>query len=158
MEFHDLRHSFANWFLIRWFAAIYGKDLFDPGCHFLREEVFGDDYLERLRLLFFGFRVMQKGQNSFSHVFAALARLIGHGSPRITIRYYVHVIDFLMHLYMRKKHRDYQVKPTHKALANLLNVSHMTLPKYFNGNLSKNLKVRDIADAQRRRLGLTDNI
>jgi len=156
MEFHHLRHSFANWVLIRWFAAIYGKDLFEPGCHFLGEEVFNDEYLEKLRLLLFGFRILKKGQNSFSHVFAALARLIGHGSPRITIRYYVHVIDFLMHLYLRRKHGDYHVKLTNKAMAELLNMSHVTLPKYFAGNQVKPLTVQDIVNAQKRRLGLSD--
>lgn len=158
MEFHHLRHSFSCWFLIRWFAAIYGKDLFDPDCQFLREEVFGADCLERLKLLLFGFRVLKKGQDSFSHVFAALARLVGHGSPRITIRHYIHVTDFLMHLYLRKKHSGYKAGLTKKTLAKLLNVSHVTMPRYFGGSPSRPLTVQDIVDAQKTRLGLADNI
>ena len=154
MEFHHLRHSFANWFLIRWFATIHGKDLFDSGCEFLQDEVFSADYLERIRLLLYGFRVLETGQDSFSHVFAALSRLIGHRSPKMTIRHYIHVLDFLMHLYLQKKHGNMQIKITKKTLGDLLNVSHMTLSKYLRSKSIDQITIQDIVNIQKKRLAL----
>jgi integrase len=157
MRNHYLRHSFASWFLIRWFAATYGKNFFDPACSFLKEDLFDEEYLKRIRHLLYGFRILQRGQENFSHIFAALARLVGHGSPRITIKNYIHVIDFLTHLYFRKKYNNPQVKMTSKKLAVLLNVSHATLPLEFRGKSLKVIRVEDIVKFQKERLRLSNN-
>jgi len=158
IRFHHLRHSFANWFLIRWFAAIHGREHFSPTAPFLKSIVFSKDYLHRVSCLLFGFREPQNGQNNFSHVFAALARLIGHGSPKVTIRYYIHTVDFLSYLCFRRKYAHFRVKIKSKELSRLLNVTREGLPSKFRGKSFKHVDVHDIIEEQKNRLGLKTNL
>jgi integrase len=91
--FHDLRHAFANWFLLRWFTAFHRKFI-PPDVPFLHYELFQKTYLYNIERLLLGKGNRKEGQSSFTFALAALSRLMGHGGPIITLESYVHVTDW----------------------------------------------------------------
>jgi integrase len=95
--FHHFRHSFANWFLLRWFAAFHGEKV-PPDSPFLKYDLFQPFYLDKLRTFMIGFNNSKGGRESFSYALATLARLMGHGGPVITLETYIHNTDWLFYL------------------------------------------------------------
>ena len=154
IRFHHLRHSFANWFLIRWFCAVYGTDLVRPNASFKRHILFSTEYLSKINLLLFGKQKLKKGQVHFSHPFAVLARLIGHGSPKTTIENYIHTIDFLTALFLKRKFINSQLSLSSKDIAGLLGVSYPSLPPEFKGKRAKQVNIQSIIGVLKRLLGI----
>lgn len=95
--FHDLRHAFASWFLIRWAVADRWVALPERQYGFARAEVFQRPALDGVRALVYGFRP-SIGQRLFPHVMAVLAHLLGHGSPATSLSTYCHSLELLEYL------------------------------------------------------------
>lgn len=102
--FHNLRHSFASWFLLRAFVAvglITPNPTYDP---WATAEVFTDpDMLKGIRTLLYGWREPRPGQEHFPHILMALCRLMGHSSPLTTLRDYCHTLDVIAAQLARKR-------------------------------------------------------
>lgn len=129
--FHHLRHSFANWFLIRWFTAFH-KNLIPPDTPFLKYDLFKPTYLDKIRYLVLGANSQKRGQKAFSYAMPALARLMGHGGPIVTLETYVHNPDWMF--YLLSKHNEPKSVPiTPKIAANFLQVTYPTLPPGLKG-------------------------
>lgn len=97
--FHNLRHSFASWFLLRAFVAV-GLITPDPKHDpWATADVFTDpDMLKGIRTLLYGWREPRSGQEHFPHILMALCRLMGHSSPLTTLHDYCHTLDVIASL------------------------------------------------------------
>jgi len=145
--FHHLRHSFANWFLLRWFTAFH-KNLILANTPFLKYELFKPKYLDRIRSLVLGANNRNRGQKAFSFAMPALARLMGHGGPIVTLETYVHNPDWLFYLYS-KVNEQKTVRVTSKQATDFLQITYPTLPPVFKGSGHKTVKTDDFLNNQR---------
>lgn len=104
--FHNLRHSFASWFLLRAFVAV---DLIKPDPKhdpWATADVFTDpDMGKGIQTLLYGWREPRPGQEHFPHTLMALCRLMGHSSPLTTLRDYCHNLDVITALLARERWR-----------------------------------------------------
>jgi hypothetical protein len=133
---------------------VYGTDLVRPNASFKRHILFSTEYLSKINLLLFGKQKLKKGQVHFSHPFAVLARLIGHGSPKTTIENYIHTIDFLTALFLKRKFINSQLSLSSKDIAGLLGVSYPSLPPEFKGKRAKQVNIQSIIGVLKRLLGI----
>lgn len=152
MRFHHLRHSFANWFITRWIAIDYGKDFFHDNPSFLSEDVFTDECLRNMSYLFYGHGQPQTGQQSFPHVMPVLARLLGHYGPITTMKNYVHILDWVYHLFASRKNTTHSIGFKSAVLQNFLQESYPQLPAYLRDRKIKKLELDTIASEQLIRL------
>ena len=96
IRFHMLRHSCANWLLIKLVADSVPGAL-DARVGAFDHPEFSDEAVRRLRRQLMG----QQAKKTADHdsVKAALYRvslLLGHSSPEITLRHYIHLLDYLL--------------------------------------------------------------
>lgn len=148
IRFHHLRHSFANWFLIRWYATIFGKEGFPEGATFLEEEVFSKNYLDYLRIVLFGYGRPKIGQDSFSHVLPVLARLMGHAGPATTMTSYIHISDWLYHLFSQKAAKPLNLKVKSSVTEEFMQLSYPSLPQSLKKRKTKDLPLNTLVAAQ----------
>lgn len=148
IRFHHLRHSFANWFLIRWYTAIFGKDGFHEVATFMEEEVFSKKYLDYLRIILFGYGRLKTGQDSFSHVLPVLARLMGHAGPATTMTSYIHISDWLYHLFSRKNMEPLCLKVKSRVTEEFMQLSYPSLPQSLKKRKTKELPLNIIVTEQ----------
>lgn len=97
LAFHDLRHGFASWFLVRSLVAI-GAVTLPPAHPFAQAPVFQPPTLDGLRELLFGFRVRTRGHETVPHYVVALAFLLGHSNPELTLTSYCHTAELILWL------------------------------------------------------------
>ena len=69
----------------------------------------------------------RKGQNTFTYALAALARLMGHGGPIITLEAYVHVVDWLLYCINKKTENEKAMSLSVKKLSYFCQVSEETI-------------------------------
>ncbi len=135
--FHHLRHAFINWFLIRWYVAIYGSDhSMMSNADYLREDVFSKPYLDNLRTLVFGYGKQKTHQMLFSHVISVLSRLVGHAGPVTTMTNYIHISDWLCNLFMNKCATIDDVTVNITEIKNFLQLTY--IPRSIVPKLSSN--------------------
>lgn len=146
MRFHDLRHSFANWFILRWFVTFH-RDKIPGDLPFLKEELFQQPYLDRVRDLMLGMSADREGQESFTYVLAVLARLIGHGGPVVTLNSYFHTGDFLFYL-LSKASGEKKIAITSQQAESFLQVSYPSLQKKFKGRGKKDVSMKELEGSQ----------
>ncbi|MDA8088717.1 MAG: tyrosine-type recombinase/integrase [Nitrospiraceae bacterium] len=142
---HILRHSFANWFLLRWFFCFRPEYVSDE-IPFLSYDLFSGPSITRFKGLF-PIECRAEGGSPVQHALAVLARLIGHGGPIVTMERYIHVGDWLFY-FLSKGRDEKQLSITSRQAADLLQVSHQTLPKALKGKKKKNLIYREILSYQ----------
>lgn len=94
---HGLRHFFASYFILRWFAALYGRDAAAALGEVLSSVWFSEEALAGFRTLFVP-RTWAPGASITTHPFTDLAMFMGHGGPEITVAVYVHTMDWLQRL------------------------------------------------------------
>ncbi len=127
MNYHLLRHAFACWFVMRWFAAFF------PACvrseKFTENELFSEEYLNKIRLLILG-DTPEEGQESFTYVLAVLASLLGHGGQVLAAEEYLHVADYLFYL-LSSGLNEASTKMTALQLQDFLKLTYPRLPKVF---------------------------
>lgn len=152
---HILRHSFANWFLMRWFKAFHGNIIPD-NLPFLNNELFGDEYINRLRKLILGMNNQKKGQDTCTYALAVLARLLGHGGPIVTIEKYIHNGDWLFYL-LSESNKTENICITSRQAENFLQVSYPSLQKPLKGRGKKVIKPSELLEYQRSNLIKTCN-
>jgi integrase len=152
VRFHHLRHSFANWFLIRWYVAMFGRKCIPDGADFLKEEVFSERYLQYLRFILFGFGEQKRGQNLFSHVMPVLARLIGHAGPDTTMVNYIHVADWIYNLLAHKNQKSPEMTLRSAEIKDFLQLSYPSLPDSLKKRATKTLSMDVLVAEQLRQL------
>jgi len=117
IRFHHLRHSFANWLLVRLLANSYPK-IIDSNIHAFNHNEFSKDKILKLNneLLYDGFKVRP--------ILYQVANMLGHASPKTTLSSYVHLDDWI-----RKQILHQYTEPALKReqLLGLLGVSESTL-------------------------------
>jgi len=117
IRFHHLRHSFANWLLVRLLANNYPK-IIDPNIHVFNHNEFSKDKILKLNneLLYDGFKVRP--------ILYQVANLLGHASPKTTLSSYIHLDDWI-----RKQILHQYTEPVlnKEQLSGLLRVSQSTL-------------------------------
>lgn len=86
LRFHHLRHSFANWTLVRMLSTTMSL----PDSPFLRHPVFST---QRCNEVVNG--LLQNSDTGRKFLYE-LARLMGHSSPETTLLSYVHILDWLL--------------------------------------------------------------
>lgn len=145
--FHHLRHSFANWFLIRWFAA-FNLKLIPQDTPFLKDEPFRPKYLHRIAVLTLGANYHHCGQEAFTYAMAALARLMGHGGPIVTLQTYVHNTDWLFYL-LAKSQEPKSIHITSKDASDFMQITYPTLPSPFKGRGYKQVAAEELLNYQR---------
>lgn len=145
--FHNLRDSFASLLLMRWLVAFHGDKL--PAhlpCY--TDELFCDDSLQKLRGLVLGMHETPKGQEMVTYFTAVIARLMGHGGPRITFECYLHTVDWIFYL-LSEHHKPKDVTLTCKQAESFFQVTYPTLPVVYKGRGLKKLSVDDFLNYQR---------
>lgn len=146
MRFHDLRHSFANWFMLRWFVTFH-KDKVPDKLPFLENELFHEPYTSKLKKLMLGMNSQNTGQESFSSVLAVLARLIGHGGPIVTMNEYLHTGDIIFYLLL-KEAEGKRVMITSQQAESFLQRTYPALPHKFKGRSKKDLSTKELEEGQ----------
>jgi len=88
IRFHHLRHSFANWLLIRLLANSYPK-IIDSNIQVFNHDEFNEDKILKLNneLLYDGFKVRP--------ILYQVANMLGHASPKTTLGSYIHLDDWI---------------------------------------------------------------
>lgn len=128
IRFHHLRHSFANWLLIRWYVLIFGKNGISEEAEFLEEELFNKKYLDYLKTIISGYGGCKIGQDFFSHVLPVLARIIGHAGPATTMASYIHIFDWLYYLFIPKNEGQLILKAKSAIVEDFMQLSYRKLP------------------------------
>lgn len=105
---HDLRHSFATWFLVRWYLAFHSFSQAQLPQAF-RHRVFLESEMKAFRQLFL--RQTQpdsrKGATAVTRPLFVLQTLIGHACPEITLSVYAHSLDWIYYLYLLRSDPDH---------------------------------------------------
>jgi hypothetical protein len=141
MVFHDLRHGFANFFMLRWFHAFH-PEYFSQDLSILKNGLFHEPYISRLKKLILG-ESRKTGQEHFTHGIAALSILIGHGGPIMTLEEYIHTADWLFYL-ISKSLESKEISYTCQQAANFLQVSYPYLPATFRARGKKTIKLSSL--------------
>ncbi len=149
--FHNFRDSFASLLLFRLFILYFGKSIASnlEGLPFLKnDDLFNNDCMQRLNGLVQGMgKTPKKGQDLFSYALAVIARLVGHGGPRTSFRYYLHTTDWLF--YFLSKHSDDQTEEIDSKQARSFHqVTYSGLPKKVRFKGTKIVKVNDLLESQ----------
>ena len=137
--FHDLRHSFANWFLLRGIAAISEARYLPSHAPFFKEELFSPKYLRRVREVMHGFGEPSTGQSLFSYILPALARLLGHAGPVTTVSSYIHIADWLSYVVIRAQGGLAALKMKSSEIEDFMQLSYPSLPQTLRKRKSQML-------------------
>lgn len=149
IRFQHLRHSFANFFLLRWLVAFH-QDIVPSDAPFLHDELFNNENIANLRELFLSRGGVKKGQENFTYALAVLARLMGHGGPMITLEKYVHNVDWLFYL-LSHHWGGKTVFLTSIQAQDILSLSYPSLPANLKGRGLKTITLNAIVELQRQR-------
>lgn len=145
--FHNLRDSFASLFLVRWFVAFHkGKLPAHLPC--FGDDLFSEEGLLKLRGLVLGMHEVPRGQELFTYAAAVLARLMGHGGPRITFECYIHTTDWLFYL-LSEHYKQETIRLNCKQAESFLQVTYPTLPKAYKKRGLKAISVDEFLTHQR---------
>jgi integrase len=87
LRFHHLRHSFANWTLIK----LLRDDISWQDLPFFRLDEFSQESCKTFRR-----GLLANGDQGTKHLHE-LARLMGHESPGVTLQSYIHMLDWILH-------------------------------------------------------------
>lgn len=148
MVFHDMRHAFANFFVLRWFHAFY-PDVIPAGLAILQGELFQEQHVRGLRKLILG-DGEKGGQEFFSHGLAALSILMGHGGTVMTLEEYFHIGDWLFYL-MSMGPLEKEISISSQMAASFLQLSYPSLPEALKGRKRKKLTWGMLQGFQQRR-------
>jgi len=136
-RFHHLRHSFVNWFILRWFAAYYDNGMIPATAKFLEAPIFEYESLDNIRRLLAGHGAAKKGQKLFVYVLQALAKIIGHSGPTTTMTNYVHICDYLYYMMTRQQLESKSSMLHSISVEQLLQVSYPSLHADFRKKKNK---------------------
>jgi hypothetical protein len=100
--YHHLRHSFASWMLLRLMLASGIVELNTKRFGFAKAAVFGKQLCSDLQMLLYGFTLAKTGQQYTSHMLVVLCRLLGHSHPLTSLSNYVHTMDLIMYLFLKR--------------------------------------------------------
>lgn len=145
MVYHDLRHGFASFFLLRVFNAFYPEFALE-GLQILNYELFKEPYVSRLKTLILGGN-RKTGQDYLHYGIAALSILIGHGGPITTFEEYVHTADWIFWL-ISKSLETRNISITSQQAANMLQVSYPTLTGALKGRSRKTISYAELRNFQ----------
>jgi integrase len=124
---HQLRHSFASWFLLRWYALLYGTKTLERFFVDCGHPAFTPAELSKLKTLFLGEGPEKIGDKYFMHAIIVLGRLLGHAGPDTTVSVYTHTIDVLYKFLASEK--DGMISLSIPRAAKMLNISYPTAKK-----------------------------
>ena len=127
-RFHHLRHSFVNWFILRWFVDYLGKEKIPATAKFRRPPMFSEKSLSNVSRLLSGHGKAQTGQSLFVYILQALAKIIGHSGPATTMTNYVHICDYLYYLLTRQQLASKSARLRSISVEQLLQLSNPSLP------------------------------
>lgn len=124
---HDLRHSFATWFLVRWYLTFHPIPNAKLPKAFL-PHIFSQHALKPFRQLFLrpSCPGSRKGATAVTRPLFALQTLIGHACPEITLSVYAHSLDWIYYLHLLRsgspqgRHLDFPSTLTFQQVAPLL--------------------------------------
>lgn len=139
--FHDLRHSFANWFLLRAIASISEARYLPPHAPFFKEELFSPKYLKRVSQIMHGFGELSMGQSLFSYILPALAKILGHAGPVTTVSSYIHIADWLSYVFIRAQGGPPALKMKSSEIEDFMQLSYPSLPLPLKNRASKMLSL-----------------
>jgi integrase len=128
VRFHHLRHSFANWFLVRALAVVRGVEIFPEDSPFLKEKLFTERFLSYVGYLLLGYGRRKKGRLSFAYIMPALAKIMGHYGPETTLTSYVHIVDWIYYLYIRKAWDQMTLDLDSPTVRDFMQLSYQPLP------------------------------
>lgn len=96
---HDLRHMFASWLLVRWYAARYGTSKDIP---IFAHRIFKGPCPYRLVGLFDHSSITSLEATDKYHdpILYLIARLMGHAFPTTTVETYIHTFDLVHKLFL----------------------------------------------------------
>ena len=129
---HQLRHSFASWFLLRWYALVYGAETMELFFVDNTHPTFKSTELSKLKTLFLGEGPEKVGDKYFMHAIVVLSRLLGHAGPTTTVTVYTHTIDVLYRLFLAEKDKTIFVNVSRAA--KILDISYPTAKKLASEN------------------------
>lgn len=96
IRFHMLRHSFANWLFIKLVADSVPCSL-DARVGAFDHPEFSNKAVRRLRRQLMGQQAEKTSDcNSVKAALYQVSLLLGHSSPEITLRHYIHLLDYLL--------------------------------------------------------------
>ena len=150
MSFHNTRDSFTAILLLRWIVAFH-RDLLPADLPFLSYELFNDNNIAKFRKLVLGMGTPQKHQDSFSHIMAIVAKLLGHGGPIVSLECYVHVVDWLFYFFTRQNTPEH-IDILCEMAEDFLQVSYPSLPDELKGRSWKSIKTETLLQQQRERI------
>ena len=101
--YHQLRHSFASWMLLRLMIASGLIELDKKRFLFAKSDVFEKQLCSDLKVLLYGFAPIKTGQQYVSHMLVVLCRLLGHSHPLTSLNTYVHTTDIILYLFIRQR-------------------------------------------------------
>jgi len=148
VRFHHLRHSFANWFILRYWYTIYGKEAFPEGTPFLHEDLFNEKNIANFRRLFFGFGPKKIWHELFTYAILVLARIMGHYGPITTMNSYLHIIDWIFRLSVVKKWSDMTFDLKSSTVQDLMQLSYPALPASLKKRSLEGIAASDIIKEQ----------
>lgn len=120
LQYHHLRHSFANWLLVRLSMDAHKDN------HFLNHPLFEPANTASLRQELLRNRLMGK-QNLF-----LVSHLCGHSSPQITMKHYIHLCDWMLGWWLSQP--DAVPSLSEKALMHITGIPRPTLYRLIRKN------------------------
>lgn len=122
IRFHHLRHSGANWLLIKLLALHYPM-VIDP-----RIDAFNHDEFCREQINNLIHSLMNAGHH-LQPILFQVANLLGHATPKTTLQSYIHLTDF-----MAKKILEKYIQPAlnRNQLMDILGIKKSTLNNWNN--------------------------
>jgi integrase len=158
---HDLRHSFATWFLVRWYLAFHPIPNALPRKEF-PDEIFGTTAQAKFRALLLGtvHQGRRCGAESLSRPLSVLHTMLGHACPEITLSIYAHSLDWIYYLHLLQDGANTTGLPLPTPLnipeiASLLQQTPANLYGMVKRNMPIPRSLHDIVTAQMQRLKLT---
>lgn len=127
---HDLRHSFATWFLVRWYLAFHPIPPTALSKEF-HHRVFSDQQMHDFKKLFLGHShcAHRNGATAVTRPLLVLQTLIGHACPEITLSVYAHSLDWIYFLHLLRSGDDHFKEagfPASLTIPQAANLLHQT--------------------------------
>jgi len=133
------RHSFASWLLLRIFKALH-RELIPQESPFLSYPLFGDRYDDCIKELLYGKYYNRDNPPDFDHMLFAVAKLMGHAGPIVTLERYVHTVDWIYYFIMKNSDCKTALLTSKKG-TQLLQVSFPSLPSELRGRGEKTVNL-----------------
>jgi len=136
---HVLRHSFANWTLVRLQLTTGGLHL-PAGCPAFSDRIFDIESCRVLKATLYNFSSIRESDPGRRDLYCVTS-LLGHLSPSTTLRSYFHLSDLLIRFFHTDRNpKNYRVKD----IANITGYTDKRIYQLTKQNNVKNEKVFDL--------------